>query len=292
MKTELKYTLYPCEEPKAAVFMIHGMQEHRKRYDGLAKYLNAHGYAAVTYDLPGHGETAKDSVLGYFGDNGWNNLIVSAVDIAHLTHREFPDIPVVMFGHSMGTMIARCFLQNYDYMVDGVILSGSPNYNAGAAVGKQMARERIYIAGPKSHNRMLDGLATGQFNRSVNEPRTAVDWLSYNDENVDNYISDPLCGVPFTVSGYYDLFDGMLRMADADRYYRMNTNIPVLFIAGQEDPCTGGEEGVRDTIGFLKSVGYRMIDSVLYPNMRHEILHEKDAETVMEDIVEWLDGHI
>jgi alpha-beta hydrolase superfamily lysophospholipase len=246
----------------------------------------------VTYDLPGHGETAKDSVLGCFGENGWNHLVVSAVRIARLARREFPDIPVVLFGHSMGTMIARCFLQNYDYMVDGVILSGAPNYNAGAVVGYQMAIERIRRSGPTAHDRILDGLATGQFNRSVNRPRTDVDWLSYNEKNVDDYIADPLCGVPFTVSGYRDLFDGMIRMADADRYYRMNTYIPLLFVAGKDDPCIGGEEGFMDSISFLKRVGYRTIDSILYPGMRHEILHENDAEMVMSDIVLWLGSHI
>ena len=155
-----------------------------------------------------------------------------------------------------------------------------------------MALDRVRISGPKSHSKILDGLATGQFNRKIERPRTAVDWLSYNEENVDNYISDPLCGVPFTVSGYYDLFDGMMRMADEDRYYRMNTGIPILFVAGQEDPCTGGESGFRSSVSFLKDVGYRTIDTILYPGMRHEILHEKKADTVMNDIVSWLQEHI
>ena len=292
MNTQLTHKIFrPENEAIAVIFTVHGMEEHQGRYAGFARYMNQNGYAVITYDLPGHGRKAgRTGDLGWFGESGgWNRLISSAVEITEIARQEFPGLPVIYYGHSMGTMIGRCYLQNYDFMIDAMVLSGPPSYNSGAGAGKQMALRIARMSGKRSHSATLDGLATGSFNSVITDPRTNVDWLSYNEENVDRYIADPLCGVPFTVQGYYDLFDGMIRMNDTERYYMMNPDLPVLFLAGEDDPCIGGEAGFRDSISLLQKTGYRRVDSIVYPHMRHEILQEKDAEEVLSDIVKWLD---
>lgn len=280
----------PESDARAVVFTVHGMQEHKERYEDFAKYLSSRGIGCITYDLPGHGETAGDEEnKGWFGEkDGWRNLVSSAVEIDELARKEFPGIPAVFFGHSMGTMIGRVFLETYDGLIDAMILSGAPCYNPGCILGKKTAQLIGKFKGKRGHSGLLDQMATGSFNGSIENPRTKLDWLSFNEKNVDDYIADPWCGFPFTIQGYQDLFELMIRMHDVSAYRCTEPNLPVLFFAGEEDPCTGGQKGFADSQETLRKAGYQNIESRLYPHMRHETLHEDDAETVMKDTADWI----
>lgn len=291
MNNHLSYRIFqPESEPEAVVFTVHGMQEHKERYEALARYLNTQNIACITYDLPGHGETAGDEEnKGWFGEkDGWKNLVESAVDIAVLAQREFPGKPVIFFGHSMGTMIGRAFLETYDGLIDGMILSGAPCYNPGCIFGKATAQLIGKAKGKKGHSRLLDVMATGSFNKAIEHPRTDLDWLSYNEKNVDDYIADEWCGFPFTIQGYADLFELMIRMNDVSLYRCTKPDLPILFFAGEDDPCTGGDKGFRNSVETIEKAGYQNVESRQYPHMRHETLHEDDAETVMKDTADWI----
>lgn len=294
MSKDLAYKVFrPEAEVKAAVFVIHGMQEHQKRYRKFAKYLNEHGIGVVTYDLPGHGETSTSEDRGWFGEkDGWKNLVLSALDIALITRKEFPGVPLIAFGHSMGTMIGRCFLQRYDSLIDGIILSGPPAYAAAAPAGEVIDDTVRVFKGKKGHSKMLDNLATGGFSKAVKNPRTPLDWLSVNEENVDRYIEDPDCGFPFTVRGYHDLFEGMVQMNKVSLYRCLNPDLPIYFFAGELDPCIGGESGFASSVETLRKAGYDKIDTRLYPGLRHETLNEKKNEDVMADVCAWIEAHI
>jgi len=290
MSGKLSYRIFRTQEaPKAVVFCVHGMQEHQKRYEGFAKYLNSRGIACITYDLPGHGPDCPQEDLGYFGDkDGWFNLVDSAVEIAKLAHKEFPNAPVIYFGHSMGTMIGRTFLQDYDTLIDGMILSGAPNYVGASKAGIGMAKIVAAFKGKKGHSHLLDNMATGGFNKGIENPRTPLDWLSYNEPNVDTYIADPLCGFSFTNQGYLDLFKGMGYMHDPKRFHCTKPNLPIWFFSGEDDPCRGGDTGFADSIQSVKQAGYKNVTSTLYPGMRHETMHEKGADDVMKNVADWV----
>ena len=295
MSKQLAYTVFrPAGELRAALFIVHGMQEHQERYEKFAHYLNDRGIGVVTYDLPGHGKTdPEEENRGWFGsERGWMNLVSSAVDIAVLTRKEFPKVPLIYFGHSMGTMVARTFLQKYDQLIDAMVLSGAPNYQPAAALGKTIAAAVCKAKGEKGHSALLDTLATGSFNKAVSDPRTPLDWLSYNEENVDRYIADPDCGFPFTCRGYYDLFTGMVQMNRVKDYMCTKKDLPIYFVAGEDDPCTGGIEGLNSSVDTLHKAGYEHIDLKQYPHMRHETLQEKDNEAVMADIEGWLEENV
>lgn len=294
MKSNVAYRIYrPETEVRAALFLIHGMEEHQKRYRKFAEYLSRNGIGVITYDLPGHGETSTGEDRGWFGEkDGWENLIQSAVDIARLTRKTFPRVPLICFGHSMGTMIGRCFLQRYDSLIDAIILSGAPAYVAAAAAGETIASTVGRIKGKKKHSKLLDSLATGGFSSAVENARTPLDWLSVNEENVDEYIADEDCGFPFTNRGYFDLFSGMVRMHDVSLYRCTKPDLPIYFFAGEKDPCIGGEKGFASSVDTLRKAGYENIDTKLYPGLRHETLNEKKNAEVMADILAWIDGHI
>ena len=288
----LAYNVFrPIGEVKGGVAIVHGMAEHRKRYVAFAEYLAENGYGVVTYDLPGHGESAGET-LGYFGDDGWQELVDSADRAVARVKKEFPGVPVILFGHSMGTMISRCYLQKHADEVDAVVLSGAPNWqpaaNAGIALGKVLRRLR----GKQGHSKLMDQLVTGNFNKSVKNAKTPVDWLSKNEKNVQAYLEDPNCGFGFTIQGYLDELEGMRQMHQVELYSGENPTLPILFVAGQEDPCIGGMEGLEDSMNTLKEAGYKNITFKLYPNMRHEILQEEDRERVYRDIKNWIDQRI
>ena len=285
----LAYNVFrPQGEVRGAVAVVHGMAEHRKRYNELAAFLTDNGYGVVTYDLPGHGESAEGE-LGHFGEDGWRTLVSSAMRAVKRARKEFPDVPVILLGHSMGSMIARCFIQEHDDEIDGLILSGAPNWqravNAGILLAKRIKKRR----GGKSASKLLDRLVTGNFNRSVKNPKTDVDWLSYDEANVQEYIEDPLCGFGFTVQGYLDELEGMRQMHEVKLYQVKNRQLPIVFLAGGEDPCIGGTEGFKDSTDTLRNAGYRNITTRLYPKMRHEILRETNHERVYRDILRWLE---
>ncbi len=285
----LAYNVFrPDGEVKGAVAVVHGMAEHRKRYVRFAEYLAENGYGVITYDLPGHGESISETP-GYFGDfDGWQMLIDSAVRAVNRAKKEFPDVPVTLFGHSMGTMIARCYIQEHDTEINGLILSGAPNWQSAVTAGIALGKQIRGVRGQKGSSKLMDQLVTGNFNRSVDDPKTAVDWLSYNEENVKNYLEDPLCGFGFTVQGYLDELEGMRQMHRVELYQCRNRLLPILFMAGEDDPCIGGEAGFADSVNTLKEAGYHNVVFKLYPNMRHETLQEKDYMKVQKDIRNWI----
>ncbi|MEE8807403.1 MAG: alpha/beta fold hydrolase [Lactimicrobium sp.] len=288
MAKELNAVVYrPTGTVKGTVLVVHGMQEHQARYEDFAKFLQQNGYVVMTYNLPGHGpESRKDGTYGYFGDqNGWDVLINSAVTGIRKLKEEYPDVPVYYFGHSMGTMIGRCFLMDHDDMIDGMILTGAPCYNSAVGVAKAIGAIIRLNKGKKGHSKTLDKLMTGGFNKGIENPKTPVDWLSWNTDNVQSYVNDPDCGKPFTIQGYMDLMDGMQRMGNVKLYHVKKPDLPIALFAGEDDPCIGGKEGFASTVSTLKQAGYTHISTKLYPHMRHEILHETDAQKVYEDIV-------
>ena len=279
----------PEGETKAVMFVVHGMEEHKERYAQFAEYMNTRGIAVITYDLPGHGATSPREDYGFFGEHdGWRHLASSLTEICLLAKKEFPGVPVICYGHSMGTMLARTFIQKHDVMIQGLIMSGAPNYNPGARFGKTIAAQRVRSRGARSHSTLLDALATGSFNSGIRNPRTKLDWLSYNEENVDAYIADDACGFPFTAQGYYDLFEGMETMAHPKNFRCANPYLPIRFFSGEDDPCTGGEKGLADSMKRLEQAGYRSITSRVYPGMRHEILQEKACRAVYEEMADWV----
>ena len=280
----------PDHSIKAAMFIVHGMQEHKERYYAFAEYLRERGIAVICYDLPGHGQSCTKEERGFFGEkHGWTNLVFSALEITFKAKSEYKDVPIIYFGHSMGTMIGRCFLQEYDSLIDGMILSGAPNYNPAAYLGKEIARAAFLARGTHSVTPALVEVAVGSFNKGVENPRTELDWLSVNEKNVDAYIADPDCGFPFTNKGYYDLFNGMTKMHDKNLFKKRNLNLPIYMFAGEEDPCIGGIKGFQSSIQFLKDVGYKNIYPKLYPGLRHETLQEENVEYIYQDIYKWIE---
>lgn len=284
---ELALRIYEAEEPKAVVKFIHGMEEHQDRYRPFAEFLQAAGYTVVTADMRGHGKNAP--MLSHIADkDGHLRLLEDEETILGKIHENQPNIPIILFTHSMGTIIARVLLQKHSHAFHKVILAGYPNPNPAAGGGLLLAGMLSAVRGPKGYSRAVDGLVQDPFIKSVPDAETPVDWLSVNRENVERYREDPLCGARFTLGSYSALFSLIKQMGDPSRYEAVQNDLPILLISGRDDPCTGGEKGREASLAVLKKAGFRNREVVTLEGMRHEILNETDREAVYRKILEYI----
>ena len=165
-----------------------------------------------------------------------------------------------------------------------------PAYTKSVGSGMMLAKTLSGGKGAKKVSNVL--VKASDYNKTIKNPRTAFDWLSYNEENVDKYIADPLCGFPFTNRGYYDLLEGMQDVFARKDWRVLKKQLPILFVVGQDDPCADVPAGFRKSLNNLNNAGYENIEANIYENMRHEILNETEMKIVLKDIVVWLNKQV
>lgn len=283
----LSLAVFADANAKAVVQIVHGMQEHKERYYQFAEFLLKNGYNVVVSDLRGHGKDAP--ILGHVADKKGEALILEDQKCIYQYIRErFNDLPVILLGHSMGSIISRVLLQTNSNDYQKVILSGyvAPNPIAPVAVG--LGNMVGFFTGKKKSSKFLASLALGPYTKAVKDRKTDLDWLSYNEENVQKYIDSPLCGIPFSNGSFSALFHLLRDMGKAKKYVNANKDMPILLAGGEEDPCTAGEKGREASKKLLEKVGFNNISVITYSKMRHEILNEKDNKKVYKDMLDFL----
>lgn len=286
---KLSLSVFEAEDAKGCVQVIHGMEEHKERYDDFAQKLCEAGYHVVSSDMRGHGTDAP--ILGYFNDkDGYKDILSDQKLITKYIKKRFQTEKVIVFAHSMGTIITRNLLQTESQNYEKVILSGFP-YDPGKAatsVGILLCGIVGAIKGQKYHSKFICNLATGGFNKAIQNPKTELDWLSYNEENIQKYIADKYCGFGFRVSANRDLFCLVRRMSELNLYRSVNAELPLFMIRGEDDPSTGFEKNAAKSVAVLRNAGFQNIHTKVYPHMRHEILNEDGRDQVIEDIIKFL----
>ena len=284
---ELSLKIYEAADPKAVVKCIHGMEEYQGRYRPFAEFLQEAGYTVVTADLRGHGKNAP--FLSHIADqDGHLRLLEDEEVILDMIHERWAGVPVILFAHSMGTIIARVFLQKWSREFRKVVLSGYPNPNGAAAAGIVLTDVLSSIKGGKGYSKLVDDMVLGPFSKAVPDAKTPQDWLSVNPDNVERYREDPLCGARFTLGSYSALFHLISLMDKPEKYEEVWKELPILLISGADDPCTGGEKGRNDSADRLKKAGFRELETVTLDGMRHEILNEMKKDEVYQRILDFL----
>lgn len=278
---------------KAVIQISHGMAEHSDRYIPFAEKLCEAGYAVFTNDHLGHRRSVKDdSMLGFFGsEKGYMNIVNDCKKLTEIAKAEYPDVPYFFFGHSMGSFIARCYTKYYGDGIDAAVYCGTSGPNPGASAGIAIAKLIGKAKGEMYRSRFIDSVAFGTYNKKTDK-KTAFDWLTKDENKVDEYIADEYCGFLFTAAGYKDLFSA-LNEANADDWYNsFDKALPVLLIAGEDDPVGAYGKGVTKVYENLKNTGHSDVTLKLYPTDRHEILNETDREDVMAYLVSWFDSKV
>lgn len=283
----------PTGEPRAAVIIVHGMSEHGARYAPLAERLTAAGYAVYAGDHRGHGRTAQEpGQLGHLDDEqGWSKVVADVGVICDRARREYPNVPLVLLGHSMGSMIARSYAVGASDRLDALVMTGtSSDPGLKRAAGQLVAKAQARLFGGRARSKLMDKLTFGSFNRSVAHPRTPSDWLTRDETIVDAYIADPLCGGIPTAGFFVDLLDGT-RFANAPANLRqIRPDLPIYLASGAADPVGEAGKGVQEVANRLTAEGLADVTVRLYPEARHEIFNETNRDEVVDDLIEWLDS--
>ena len=283
---KLSLAVFPAPKAKAVIQMVHGMQEHKERYYSFIEYLNKNGYSVVISDMRGHGEDAP--ILGHIADKkGEVILLDDQKKIYDYIKENFKDLPVYLFGHSMGSIISRDVLQERSKNYQKVILSGYVSPNPASPVAVCLGNI-VKCGGAKKFSKLLANLALGPYSKAVKDRKTDLDWLSTNEENVKNYIADPLCGFPFTNGSFSALFHLLNNMGKASRYHNVNKELPFLLAGGEDDPCTAGEKGRANSKKVLEKAGFKNIEVATFKGMRHEILNEVEKDKVAQTMLDFL----
>lgn len=281
----------PNDTPIGHVHLLHGLAEHIERYEAFVDFLVGKGFIVSGHDHRGHGKTAvKNGQLGYFGDQSGFERITEDVREVLLTVREgVGEIPLILFGHSMGSFVARRYMQRYSDSLSKIILSGTafdPGVmgNMGQLIGKVASK----IKSPQTESPLLNMLAFGGFNKKVDDPKTPFDWLTRDKSEVKKYIDDPLCGFIPTNQLYVDMFGGMRVIHKESEMKKIRKDLPVLIISGGKDPVgKDGKDAFKVAEG-MKKVGMKNITVQVVEGARHELLKEIGKEQTMEYMYKWM----
>ena len=284
---------YELAEPKGIVLALHGMAEHRKRYEEFANILNEAGYSFYIHDHRGHGETALENnlPLGHFADkDGWEKIIGDVKNHLELIEKRNKNIevPVFLFGHSMGSFVSRDYISRNPYDFSGALLSGAAQVKRTELfLLKFFIGLEKFFKGEKKKSTIVENLIFSSNNQSFNDTETPNDWLSSNSKANKKYYEDPRCGFNCTVKFYDDFYKGMKNTAYIANYNTIPENFPLIFLSGEKDPV-GGKDIIKLADNYKKA-GLKNVEYKLYPEARHELINEYNKEEFFEDVINWLD---
>ena len=275
--------------PKGIVHICHGMAEHIGRYNWLIKKLNDDGYHVISIDHRGHGNRIGDNPKGFFDEqNGWNLVVEDLSLLIKKSKQEHPNLKQFVLAHSMGSWIALSALQS-NIGIDGLILSGSSKPSKFIIlIQKILIKIQILFFGKKSVSLFLDNITLGSYNNFFKPNRTKKDWISSDDDNVDNYIADSLCGFPVTNGLWHDLANGILKVFKNNNYSLSDNSIPIFIISGSKDPVGENGKGVIRLNNFLSNI-FSDVSIKIVDEARHEVFSETTKENSYNTLIKFIE---
>lgn len=263
--------VYPVKKPKAVIQIVHGAMEHQGRYQNLIDFLNDQGYTVIANDHRGHGRSTNEKYSqGVM--NGADEIVDDLYLVTRFAKELFPGLSFIMFGHSMGSMLVRLYLKQYENQIDKVILTGVPPYNAKAPYGVAFARIVSFYHGNRKFSPLLNIFPDN------------LDWISKDKRFLETIQKDNLSMGKFTNVGNLTMFEMNKALKYPATFKTHKPNLPIILLVGEEDIIAGGLKGLKRSIDMLQEAGYINVYSKLYPEMRHEIIHDTNYQEVFEDI--------
>lgn len=281
-------------EEKAVMHINHGMAEHSLRYNEFAQYLNKAGISVYAQDHIGHGLAEDQGQLGFFAaEDGFNKIVNQAIELSKFIKNQNPDIPFILFGHSMGSFIVRCILERFDNFYSCAVIMGTASGNGLVGkVGKSIANSHIKKKGATYIDPKLDSLAFKSYNNKFDKNGSSFQWLSRDKDSVRKYEEDKWCGFVCTSSMYRDLMELIELANDKTEIKKIRKDIPLLFISGGDDPVGNFKKGVTKAFNIYKDSGLSDLTLKIIPEARHELLNEIDKADTMKIILDWIDSKI
>ena len=281
----------PASKVVGVIQIFHGLGEHHSRYERFASQATARGLAVIAHDHRGHGKQASE--LGHFADRGgWQLLADDGLLVNDMIGDQYPGVPIVLLGHSMGSYVAQYFSMQHDYRLTALVLSASTWPNRAKLVpGQLLAHAESWRLGVHGKSELLDKLGFGDFNKPFTPARTEFDWLSRDEAEVDAYINDPLCGGPYSCGLWIALLGGLKAIASDRELSRIRSDLPVLLTGGAEDPV-GGQQGITDLAMHYSKSGHSCLSSKIYPGGRHEMFNEVNRDEFTADVLNWIEKQL
>lgn len=275
----------PDNDIQGVIQILHGMCEFKERYQEFMEFFCAHGFAVVCHDQRGHGDSLREECdLGYFYETKAQAIVQDAAQVTEWIKQRYPDLPITLFGHSMGSMVARCYLQEHDTLVDKAIICGSPAKNPLVNIAIGLTKTIALFRGERHRCKTLSYLSTGKGNKQFpGEDKGA--WLSKNRANITAFYSNPKGNKRFTCNGFENLFRLMKKTYSPKLYKVQNPTLPIHFVSGSEDSVLGGAKNFDKAIAFMQNVGYTNVSGKLYQGLRHEIHNEIENAGVLSDLL-------
>ncbi|CAA0113788.1 Monoacylglycerol lipase [BD1-7 clade bacterium] len=289
--------LWPLENPRAIVQISHGMAEHAGRYSDFASYLNQQGYAVIAHDHRGHGLSTPEQQLGIFSSDpnihGWQSVLNDLHLVETHARTLWPNCPLILLGHSMGAQAARSALTWHKVNSDACILSGlnlNPRIELAAAL--LVTKLESLRIGRTGKSAIIDKLIFGQFNRQFKPNRTTFDWLSRDDNQVDDYVGDTYCGFRCSNELWNEFLAAMMAMNTKNAISNIDRNLPIFLIGGDQDPATANSKGILKLYDAMTGVGMKRVSKKIWENSRHEIINELNAADVYQSISGWIESQV
>ncbi|PKD43689.1 alpha/beta hydrolase [Rhodohalobacter barkolensis] len=283
----------PDTPPKSVLIVVHGMAEHGGRYHEFASFLTDHGIAVLAHDHRGHGKSASNGLGFVNSDDAFHTLVDGIHSVYKFVEHKYSGLPVFLLGHSMGSFLVQRFIQLYPVQLQGIIYSGSNGKPPFLLhFGIILSGMITSIFGSKKKSPLINYLTFGKYNKPFKPNRTDFDWLSRDDEIVDNYVQDPSCGFIYSASFYHDLFRGLKTLQKHKPFAGYSKLIPIFLISGDQDPVSNMGKGVHQLKSLLEKSGAESVDMKIYPGGRHEMLLEINRDKVMNDVLLWMQNQL
>ena len=286
------------QKPKAVLHIVHGMAEHALRYRRLAEKLTSAGIEVWAADQRGHGKTADLSVngpdrggkLGHCADGNGFTRVTADVHAINTEIRKTTDVPVFLLGHSWGSFIAQNYIEYSEYIkIDGCILSGTKGPgDIMVKIGLPFMTIVAALRGQRNGSKFAKSIADGPYIKPFKPSRTPFDWLNRDEQEVDKYVADPLCGFLCSTGFYRDLARGLYNIHRIEAMERICKTLPVYVFCGSADPVGNMGASPTELIKTYKNLGINDCEFVLYPGARHETLNETNRDEVMDNLLAWI----
>lgn len=281
-------------EIKGILQICHGMCEYIERYEKFAEFLCEHGYIVCGHDHAGHGKSASsEEKLGYFAhENGWQVLVDDLYKFTRIIKDMFPEYPIFLMGHSMGSFVARLYASYYTSAVSGLIISGTGSKNPAAGAGILLCNAVKSSKGEMYRSKKINDIAFGGFNKKYENPKNDFEWLTRDEKIVEKYMNDKFCMFTFTVSAFKDLFTLNKKANETTAFKNTKNDLPIFILSGDMDPVGNYGKGVKAVYSNYLKNGKKDVSIKLYKDGRHEMVNELNKEEVFSDVLNWLDSKV